>query len=56
MKSLLPLIVVILLCIVGLGYYRGWFTTGASTVDSKTNVNLTVDQQKIRDDVNNLKK
>lgn len=56
MKNLLVLIFVVLLCVVGFGFYRGWFSTTTSTQDHKTNVNLTVDRDKIQDDVNSLKK
>jgi hypothetical protein len=46
------LIVLLLLVagIVGLGYYLGWFRLSTDRTDQKTNITITVDQEKIRED------
>ena len=56
MKNTLLLLLVAMLGLVVLGFYRGWFSTETSTQDHKTNVNFSVDRDKIQDDVNALKK
>lgn len=56
MKNFIVLLVVLLLVVAGIGFYRGWFTTATSTTDHKTNVNLSVDREKIQDDMDSLKK
>jgi hypothetical protein len=46
------LIVLLLLVagVVGLGFYLGWFHLSTSSTDQKTNITITVDQDKIRED------
>ncbi|HKQ47157.1 MAG TPA: hypothetical protein VJZ71_03695 [Phycisphaerae bacterium] len=47
-------IVVLGLCVAALGYYRGWFTLSSHGRDGESNkvgVNLTVDPDKVKDDV-----
>lgn len=46
-------LLVLILCVVGIGLYRGWFAVsshGADTGDGKVNINLTVDTDKARQD------
>jgi hypothetical protein len=54
-KGLLAVLVVILLAIAGWGYYQGWFQVSTSNADHKSNVTLSVDQDKIRADEEKLK-
>jgi cell division protein FtsX len=53
MKRLFPILTVLLILVVALGFYRGWFalSRSASGVGSnKVNVNLTVDPDKMKAD------
>jgi hypothetical protein len=45
--------VVLILLVVGiacLGFYRGWFHVGSESGDGKANITLSVDKQKIKAD------
>jgi hypothetical protein len=51
--TLFKVLVVLVLCVVGLGFYRGWFvlsSQGGSAGDNKVDVNLTVDPDKAKQD------
>jgi hypothetical protein len=53
MKRLFPVLAVLLILVVGLGFYRGWFALSRSASDAgsnKVNVNLTVDPDKMKAD------
>lgn len=50
MKQFLCVLVVVGVGIVGLGFYRGWFLVGSDKGDSKTNVTLSMDGEKIKQD------
>ena len=58
MKHLLLVMVVFVLCVVGLGFYRGWFTlsrpNGAGD-GNKINVQLSVDPDKVKADATEAK-
>jgi hypothetical protein len=56
MNRILLVLLLIVACVVGIGFYRGWFATETNTSDHKTNVNFSVDRDKIQDDVNSLKR
>jgi anionic cell wall polymer biosynthesis LytR-Cps2A-Psr (LCP) family protein len=56
MKGILLVLLLIVIAITGFGFYRGWFSTQTNSSDHKTNVNLTVDRDRIQDDMNSLKK
>ena len=52
-KNLFAVLVVIVLVVIGVGFYRGWFALSSSTADqgsNKVNVNLTVDRDKMQED------
>jgi hypothetical protein len=56
MKRIVP--VIVLGCIVGFGFYRGWFALsshGAGTKSSKVDVNLTVDKGQMQKDAQTVK-
>lgn len=58
MRSLLKLLVVFLICLIGIGFYRGWFSFSSShqdVVSNKVNVDLSVDKGKIRSDMKQAK-
>jgi hypothetical protein len=50
MKGLLVVLVLVLVGIAGLGFYRGWFHLSTENVDHKANVTFTVDEDKVRED------
>lgn len=54
MKRFMILVVVVVACIAGLGFYRGWFHIGSDTNDDKRNVTFTADPKKIKDDENKV--
>ena len=52
MNRFLFLILLVAVCLIGLGFYQGWFRFGSATSDGKTNVTLTVDKDKFKADSN----
>jgi hypothetical protein len=58
MKKLTIVALVVLLCVVGFGFYRGWFSLSSSnpgTGSNKVNISLTVDSDKIKADTRMVK-
>ena len=55
MKGLLTLLVLVAICIVGVGLYRGWFSVSTEKKDEKPTVSFSVDQQKIKEDEEKVK-
>ena len=57
MKSLLIFLVVLALLVVAAGFYQGWFNMTGTTNDSgsKSNLNLEIDSDKVRQDVDAVK-
>ena len=54
MRKLCSLLVVLAIVVVGVGFYRGWFALSSPTTDTgshKVNINLTVDPDKVKADV-----
>ena len=54
---MLKIIAVLVLCVAGLGFYRGWFTLSSHGRDAKSNkidVNLSVDPDKVKEDVDGV--
>lgn len=59
MRSLIKLLAVLLICLMIIGYFRGWFSVSRSVPapESDTvNVTMSVDKGKIRSDVKEAKK
>jgi hypothetical protein len=59
MRSLIKLLVVLVICLAGIGIYRGWF--GLSNANpgadgDKVNVNMSVDKDKMKSDIKMAKK
>ena len=53
MKTLIKVLVVLAICVAGLGFYRGWFSLSGSGRDADSNkvkVSLTVDPDKMNED------
>jgi hypothetical protein len=51
-------LLVLILCVVGIGFYRGWFalsSNGPDTGSGKVNINLTVDPDKAKQDADKVK-
>ncbi len=58
MKRLGAVLIVIAILVVGLGFYRGWFTLSRPAADAgsnKVNINLAADPDKIKQDVEVVK-
>jgi hypothetical protein len=50
MKTLIIVIVLLAAGVVGLGFYRGWFSVTSDSGDGKSNIKLTVDKEKFQKD------
>lgn len=50
MKNLMIVVVLILVGIVGVGFYRGWFQLSANNTDHTSNATITVHKDKIHAD------
>jgi hypothetical protein len=56
--TFVKVLVVLVLCVVAFGFYRGWFalsSPGRGTESNKVNVNLSMDGDKVKDDVESVK-
>ena len=54
MRSFMRLLIVLLVCLVGIGLYRGWFSLSRSSPEpggDKVDVTVSVDKGKMRSDV-----
>jgi len=53
MKRIFPILLVLVAGVVGVGFYRGWFTVSSDrdVVTEKVDVHLSVDKAKIKEDV-----
>ena len=50
MKNLVVVVVLFLVGIVGLGFYRGWFGISTNNTDHQSSATVTVDSNKIHED------
>jgi len=58
MKRLCWTVIVLAICVVGVGFYRGWFVVSShprETGSHKLDVNLTVDPDKMKEDAEAVK-
>jgi hypothetical protein len=58
MRSLIKVVVVLLICLVGIGICLGWFSLSSPTPDAegnKVDVKVSVDKAKIKSDVKKVK-
>ena len=58
MRKLCSFLIVLVLFVVGLGFYRGWFALSSPSRDTesnKVNINLTVDPDKVKEDAEKVK-
>ena len=51
------ILIVLLICIAGVGFYRGWFSFSSNrdTGSNKVDVSLTVDPDKAKEDMGKMK-
>jgi hypothetical protein len=49
-QRLFALVVIIAVCVAGLGFYRGWFNLSTEGSDHETDMTISVDRAKIRGD------
>ena len=58
-RSIVTVLLVLLVCVVAFGFYRGWFAVsrrGPDATTNQVNVNLTVDRDKMQSDANLVQK
>ena len=57
MKRIVRWIVVLLVCVLGVGFARGWFAVSKTrdTESSKVNINVSVDPDKVKEDAEKVK-
>jgi hypothetical protein len=59
MRSRTKILVVLLVCLVGIGFWRGWFSVSrpkSDTEGDKVNVNMSVDKGKIKSDIKKVER
>jgi hypothetical protein len=59
LSNVLFVLLVLALCTVGAGFYRGWFVLSSQSADSeskKVRVNLTVDPDKVKGDAETVER
>lgn len=59
MRKLFGVLTVVAIFVIGLGFYRGWFTMSSSSPEKdadKVNINVTIDRDKMDDDAKAVKK
>jgi len=56
-RRLFVVFLILLLCVVRFGFFRGWFTLSSPREpdSNKVNINLTVDPDKMKDDARKMK-
>lgn len=58
MKRLFAFLIVVVICLAGIGFYRSWFTVSGQSPDAeshKVNVNVTLDPDKVKADAEIVK-
>jgi hypothetical protein len=55
MKSIFKLLIVLVICLVGIGIWRGWFSFSNTSGTEQDEINVSVDKGKIREDVQQAK-
>ena len=57
-RSIISVLLVLIVGVAAVGFYRGWFTLSSRRPDAesnKVNINLTVDQDKMKEDAETVK-
>ena len=55
MSRFLVVLALLVAVVLGLGFYLGWFGFSTDSTNQKTNINITVDKDKIREDAEKAK-
>ena len=58
MNKFLKMLLVVLICVAGIGFYRGWFSVSSHSPDAehhKVDLSLTVDGDKVKADAETVK-
>lgn len=58
-RSMIPVLVVLVLCLVGFGFYRNWFALSSPSPEAgshKVNINLMLDPDKVKADAEAVRK
>jgi len=58
MNRLFAFLIVVLICVAGIGFYRSWFTVSSQSSNAenhKVDINLTVDPDKVKADAEIVK-
>lgn len=58
MNRLFVFLIVVVICVAGIGFYRSWFTVSRQSPDAeshKVNINVTVDPDKVKADAEAVK-
>jgi hypothetical protein len=50
MNRFLVALVLLVIAVVGLGFYMGWFSFSTDSTNDKTNLKITIDEDKFRKD------
>jgi hypothetical protein len=50
MNRFLVVLLLLVICVVGLGFYLGWFGFSTDRTGEKSNITITIDEDKIRKD------
>lgn len=54
MRSMIKLLVLLLICLVGIGFYRGWFSfsnLSPNTDGNRVNIDVSLDKGKMKSDI-----
>lgn len=54
MRKLIGNVVIVVLIVVGIGYFRGWFTVTRQEEPGQTNVEVKIDKEKVKDDADEV--
>jgi len=54
MKRLILVLVLVAAALVGLSFYMGWFRLSSGNAESKANVTLSLDKEKLQSDKDNV--
>ncbi len=57
-RNFVKVVFVLLLCVAGIGFVRGWFVLSSPSPNAgsnKVNINLTVDRDKVEEDAETLR-
>jgi hypothetical protein len=56
MRRFLGSLVILLLILAAVGYYQGWFNVSTGSQDQKSNISISVDKEKLRQDADKAAK